>query len=336
MMAHRRRTAYARLSVLPAVLLLGGRVPASPPAGWLVVPITAESTAVILDGETLAPIVRVRTLPHPQDAVASPVGPRAFVLEMGTDSAPEHSVAELDVPSGRLVRRIELGTCLRPHLARISHDGGTLWIACVPSIVEVDLEHATITRRWTLENAGAWNFDVSEDERTLVTANFDDSSATLISHESGAQRVIRLSGKPIGIAVAPHTQLAWIGVTATDSIYVVDLASAPSIKSRFASRGSEPARIAFALDARAVVITNSRSNSVSIYDAMTRTLRGSVRVLRPGDWPKGVVVSDDGRSAFVSLMGSDEVTRIDVSSGQITGRTVVGKGPERAAWVGRR
>jgi len=258
------------------------------------------------------------------------------VLEMGTESAPEHSVAELDVPSGRLVRRIELGTCLRPHLGRISHDGGTLWIACVPSIVEVDLEHATIPRRWTLENAGAWNFDVSDDERTLVTANFDDSSATLISRESGAQRVIQLSGKPIGIAVAPHTQLAWIGVTGTDSVYVVDLTSAPSIKSRFPSRGSEPARIAFALDARAVVIANSRSNSVAIYDAMTRTLRGSVRVPGPGDWPKGVVVSDDGRSAFVSLMGSDQVIRIDVSSGQITGRTVVGKGPERAAWVARR
>src|SRR5690349_22549336 len=119
MMVHGRRTAYARLSLLPAVLLLGGRVPASPPAGWLVVPITAESTAVILDGETLAPIARVRTLPHPQDAVASPVGPRAFVLEMGTDSAPEHSVAELDVPSGRLVRRIELGTRSEEHTSEL-------------------------------------------------------------------------------------------------------------------------------------------------------------------------------------------------------------------------
>jgi YncE-like protein len=330
-----RRVWRACVSMLPIVFATRDSAPAvrAPSGGWVVVPITAESAAVILDAETLVPLVRVRTLAHPQDAIGSPVAARAFVLEMGTESAPEHSVAEIDVPSGRLVRRIDLATCLRPHLAHASRDGSRLWIACVPYIVELDLASAAITQRWALEGAGAWNFDVSGDERTLVTADFDAGSATLLARESGARHVVRLSGKPIGIAVAPRSALAWIGSTGTDSVYVVDLGTG-SIQSRFASSGSEPARVAYALDGRAVVITNSRSNSVAVYDAASLRLLRSVPM--PGEWPKGVVVGADGRSAFVSLMGSNELVRVDVASGAITGRVVVGKGPERAGWVTRR
>jgi YVTN family beta-propeller protein len=327
------RRAGCRLALALGIFATPGPHVGGPPTrAWLVVPVTAASAVVILDAQSLAPIRRVPVLGHPQDVVASPLATRVFVLEMGSDSTPGHTVAELDVAGGNVVRRIDLDRCFRPHLGRVSRDGRTLWIACVPFVVEVDLARGIVARRWELPGAGGWNFDVTPDERILVVADFDDSSATLVTRASGALRKIRLSGQPIGVA-AGQGNVAWIGTTGTDSLYVVQ-PSTGSIVARFKSAGSDPARIAFGLNGRVVVVANSRSNSVSIYDAKATRLIRSVPV--GGAYPKGLVLDRAGRAAFVSLMESNELIRLDLESGTITARTAVGGSPERAAWVARR
>jgi DNA-binding beta-propeller fold protein YncE len=119
----------------------------------------------------------------------------------------------------------------------------------------------------------------------------------------------------------------------TDSLYLLDLRTG-LVAARFASHGSAPARIGYSTQNHQVIITNSESNSVSMYDMESMKLTRSVAT--PPASPKGLVVSDNGTTAFVSLMDSNEVIRVDIPSGKITGRAIVGSGPERAAWVPRR
>ena len=82
-------------------------------------------------------------------------------------------------------------------------------------------------------------------------------------------------------------------------------------------------------DSTQVVVTNSRSNSVSIYDARTRRVRHRLAV--PGAGPKGLIIDPLGRTAYVSAMDSHRVVAIEVPTWRVVWSVDVGGSPERMA-----
>ncbi len=86
-----------------------------------------------------------------------------------------------------------------------------------------------------------------------------------------------------------------MGATGTDTIYVLS-AGADTVVARFASRGHEPARIVFTPGGERVLVTDSRSDSVTTYDARARRpLMGVFTGART--WPKGLALDGAGAIA---------------------------------------
>jgi YVTN family beta-propeller protein len=295
-----------------------------------VVPLTDQSAVLVLDLSTRQQIATVATLSHPQDAIASGDGRRVYILEMGTDSSPGHTVAVLDPSSLRVVDRIDLRPYRQPHWAVLDVGDRVLWVASAVdrAIVELDLAGRRIARVWRVPDPGPWNFAVTA--HAIVTANFDAGTATIFDRSKGVARTVRLSGKPLGIATASGGDEVWISTMGTDSMYVLQ-PSTDSIVARFPSDGSEPARIAVASDSTEVAVTNSRSNTLSVYDSRTRHVRQ--RVSLPGTGPKGLIIDASGRTAYVSLMDSHQVVAIDESTWRVAWSVSVHGTPERMAVV---
>lgn len=343
--------AKLRLALVFALALAGGR--ATPPATdtrsrssrvlvpvqqggpvrarRALVPLTSGAGVAVLDLDSLRVVARVPTRPHPQDVVVSTDYTRAFVLEMGTTESPISSVAVLDLHRLQVIRRVELAPYRQPHWAQLSHDGRRLWIACAPdqTILEVDVPRGRIAHAWRVPDAGPWMFVVTPDQRKIFVAGFDSGSASVIERRTGRTRALTLSGSPIGIAASPDGREVWIGAARTDTIYVVDVASEAVIH-RFPSSGHEPARIAFTPSGARVVVTNSRSNTVTVYDTRTRQPAATIRT-GVNTWPKGLALTADGATAYVSLMAAGRIVLLDLSAGTVRGEVTVGDSPERLA-----
>jgi YVTN family beta-propeller protein len=84
-----------------------------------------------------------------------------------------------------------------------------------------------------------------------------------------------------------------------------------------------PAGVTVSADGRTVWAANSLSNSVSIIDVATRT----VRIAPVGANPYAVALSPDGRSAYVSNWGEASVSVLDAATGAAKGLVKVGEHP---------
>jgi YVTN family beta-propeller protein len=296
-----------------------------------IVPLTRGESVALLNLDPLSVIATVPTRLHPQDVVVAHDRAHALVLEMGTQDAPGVSIAVVHLPGAEVVRRIEFAPYRQPHWAQLSRDGRTLWVACAPdqAILEVAVAEGRVERAWRVPDAGPWMFVVTPDERTLIAAGFESASASVINRETGELRRLNLSGSPLGLAAAPDSGEVWIGAARTNIIYVVEAASG-TVTAEFPSAGEEPARMAFSPEGRRVVVTNSRSDTVSLYDARTREAMLSIPT-GANTWPKGLALSLDGGVAYVSLMAAGRVLALDLATGMARGELDVGQSPERLA-----
>jgi DNA-binding beta-propeller fold protein YncE len=297
------------------------------------VPLTRSDAVAFVDLETTSLLSTLPTRVHPQDIVISRDGAEAYVLEMGANEASAEiagSIAVVNMARREIVRRIELAPYRLPHWAQLSGDGRRLWVACAPdrAILEVELESGEIRRVVTVPDVSPWMFVVTPDEQTLVAAGFDSATASVTNLATGEVRSLTLSGNPVGIAAAPDSSEVWIGAVGTDTIWVVDVASA-KVTAVFASAVPGPVRMEFTPDGAKVVVTHNRGGQVIVYDVRSREMRLTVPT---GDdsWPKGFVLTSDGTLAYVSLMGLGKLAVVDLISGTMRAAVEVGTLPERA------
>src|SRR5213593_4473856 len=74
-----------------------------------------------------------------------------------------------------------------------------------------------------------------------------------------------------------------------------------------------------------VFVTNEKSDNVTVIDAATRAVVGTIRV---GKRPRGVVVSPDGRRVYVTNSNSDSISVIDAKSLAVLSTGPAGLDPE--------
>ena len=74
-----------------------------------------------------------------------------------------------------------------------------------------------------------------------------------------------------------------------------------------------------------VFVTNEKSDDVTVIDAATRTVVGTIRVSKR---PRGVAVSPDGRRVYVANSNSDSLSVIDAKSLAVLSTVPAGLDPE--------
>ena len=103
-----------------------------------------------------------------------------------------------------------------------------------------------------------------------------------------------------------------------------------------------PYRLAVTPDGRTVIITDPPNAAVRIVDRATRKDRATVKIPVDGvtdkaefpgsPSPEGIVLSRDGRTAFVALQGSSRVAVIDIATAQVVATLPTGAGPDGIAY----
>ena len=140
-----------------------------------------------------------------------------------------------------------------------------------------------------------------------------DAGVVALTDADGTPRATRELGGGVSQAVVSSDGTsAYIVDRRADRVYVLDLARRLKTLRTFATR-AEPYGVAATRDGDLVLVSSVASRRLTAYDAGSGDERWSVVV---GPEPRGVAIAPDGRSAVVTLLGSEVVARVDWSEGR--------------------
>lgn len=323
-----------------SALLLAGMLAA--PAGaqrhgdLLVVANKQAASATVLEvasGRALATLP-VGTGPH--EVATSADGRWAVVTNYGAQT-PGSSLTVIDLDRLAVVRSIELGEYRRPHgVAFLPGSARRVVVTSEASqnVVVVDVAEGRVEGAIPTGQRGSHMLAVSADGRRVYTANIPSGTVSLLDV---ASRTMVRTSEPIarqteGIALSPDGRRLWIGSNQDHTVTVVDAETLQPVDTLPAP--GFPYRAVASANGRRVVVPNPMANLLRVFDA--QSLRETGTVTFPAEAsPVGVTLSPDGRRAFVSLQGRNQVGVADLDSGQVTAYWDVGDGPDGIAYAAR-
>jgi YVTN family beta-propeller protein len=89
--------------------------------------------------------------------------------------------------------------------------------------------------------------------------------------------------------------------------------------------GAVPKYVAVTPDDSTVLVTNWCSWTMSVVNVKTARLVSTIPI--GGAYPRGIAVAPDSRSAFVAVMGSNRIAKVDLASRKVTTFAQTGNGP---------
>jgi PQQ-dependent catabolism-associated beta-propeller protein len=172
-------------------------------------------------------------------------------------------------------------------------------------------------------------FDLSPDGKTVYVSNEDAGEASFIDAATGRKlQSIKVGQEPEGVKVSADGKTLYVTSEVASLIHVIDVASAKITSN--VKVGKRPRRMALTPDGKELWVTNELGASISIIatatHAVTDTLKLEVKGARATDiTPVGILMSRDGKRAFVALGKANHVAFIDVASRKTTNLVLVGK-----------
>ena len=140
-----------------------------------------------------------------------------------------------------------------------------------------------------------------------------------------------------GIDVSPDGREVWTANRDAGTVSVLD-ARELSVLATLEAPGF-PIRVVLTPDGRHALVTNARSAELAVFDVKTRKELKRLKLLEndkgmvsqlfgAGSFPVGVVVSADGRRAFVAITGGDRIAVLDTKTWSVTGFWEAGDEPD--------
>jgi YVTN family beta-propeller protein len=320
--------------------------PAKASADQLLVVNKTDDSLSILDAASgkLRTTVAVEPGPHEVETLANHM---AAVSSYGRKDAPGRYVSIIDLASGKVVSKIDIGEGSKPHGLKALRDGRLLVTAeGRKELVAVDPREGKVLAR----------YPTGRDLSHLVTASPDGRRAFVTSLTPGSLTVIDLStGKVVkdiptgkgaeGLDVTPDGREVWIANREANTITVVDVATLAPV---FTIRASEfPIRVKIAPDGRTAIATFSGTGDVRVFDTATRVEKSRVSIGRDavegsetrvfqkrfgsGPVPVGLLIAPDGKRAFVSAGHADVVAVIDLERMRVDDAWTAGREPDGLA-----
>jgi PQQ-dependent catabolism-associated beta-propeller protein len=222
-----------------------------------------------------------------------------------------------------------LPTCKRGRHIQVTPERRIL-VACTDSNVADLIDPATgkSLRRIPLGDEPE-AFDLSPDGKTLYVSNEDEAEASFIDVASGKKlQSIKVGQEPEGVKVSADGKTLYVTSEVASLVHVIDVATAKVVKN--VKVGKRPRRMAITPDGRELWVTNELDATVSIISTATQsvvdTVKFEVKGARAQDiTPVGIVMTRDGKRAFLALGKANHVAFVDVASRKTTQLVLVGK-----------
>jgi YVTN family beta-propeller protein len=320
--------------MLLALVAGGGRIPASPGHGLLVVASQREHTTLLVDPETRQELAKVTVGVNGHEVAISPDSRFAFVPiygnsgvgKPGTDGA---TIDIVDLHDRKLAATIDLGKPLRPHRAEFGPDGMLYVTAELAKAVDV-IDPAT--RKVIAEiPTGAIESHmivISPDGQRAYTANVGAGSVSVLNLKQRslvtvipiAQTVQRISISPDGKRVFTHDQ-------GTPRIAVIDTAT-----NKVTSWISIPATVYSSSPTAdgGKLLASSPSGKIFVIDLASAKLEESFNI------PPALgelLITPDGKLAFVSCPQAGTIEVLDVPGHKLLQPIKLTPGVDGLAWA---
>jgi YVTN family beta-propeller protein len=181
---------------------------------------------------------------------------------------------------------------------------------------------------------------LSRDGKTLVAANFENDSISIVDTESRAVvdevkfftpgGAVAQGEFPYDVAVLSNpdgsAKTAFVTSQRDDLVMVVDLASRS-----FTSLpvGDQPNRMVLTADQKTLYVVNGNDDTVSVIDTVSEKVVKTISLSRPGDKYKGsnpnsATLSADEKILYVTLGFENAVAVVNLESGRLQGRIPTG------------
>lgn len=181
---------------------------------------------------------------------------------------------------------------------------------------------------------------ISRDGRTLVAANFENDSISIVDTASrtvtGEIKFFTPGGTvpqgefPYDVAVLSNpdgsAKTAFVTSQRDDQVMAVDLASGS-----FAAIpvGDQPNRMALSKDQKTLYVVNGNEDTISVIDTSSQTVGRTISLSRRGDKYKGsnpnsAALSRDEETLYVTLGFENAVAVVDLDDGNVKGRIPTG------------
>ena len=195
-------------------------------------------------------------------------------------------------------------------------------------------------RSLIVEGAVVAGIALSRDGKTLVAANFENDSISIVDTE--ARAVVRevhffspggtvAQGEyPYDVVVLSNddgsAKTAFVTSQRDDEVMVVDLVSGGFTSIPV---GHQPNRMALSADQTTLYVVNGNSDTVSVIDTAAERVVKTISLSRRGDKYKGsnpnsAALSTDEKTLFVTLGFENAVAVVDLESGRVKGRIPTG------------
>lgn len=292
-----------------------------------------DATLAIINPATMKVTAKVPTGDSPHEVVLSADGKTAFVANYGAQT-PGNSLSVIDLATAKELRRVDLSPLFRPH--GIQMIGGKLYFTAETNRMIARYDPAANKVDWLMgsgQNA-THMIAVSADEKKFYTTNIGSDSVTAFEFQNVPPAASKITHIPVGkqpeaIDLSPDGKEVWAGLNVDGMIEVVDTAALKS-KEKI-NIGGRPYRVKFTPDGKAVVCTMPASKELLIIDSVSRK---ELKRIKLESAPLGIVFSANGKTAFVSAGQPDVVLKIDLDTGEVTGRVETGKVPDGIAVAG--
>lgn len=320
--------------ILLALLGEGGRSPASPPRGLLVVANQKEHTALLVDPETRREVAKFTVGVNGHEATVSPDGRFAYVPiygnsgvgRPGTDGT---TIDVINLSDRKLAYTIDLGKPLRPHGAAFGPDGMLYVTAELAQALDViDPSTRRVVAEIPTGAIESHMFVISPDGTHAYTANVGVGSVSVLDLKKRslvtvipiAKMVQRISISPDGKRVFTHDQNA-------PRIAAIDTAT-----NTVASWISVPATVyssKVTLDGRKL-LADSPSGKIFVIDLAAGKVEESF------DIPKAIgelLLTPDGKFAFVSCPQAGTIETLDIEHHKLLEPIKLTEGVDGLAWA---
>lgn len=232
-----------------------------------------------------------------------------------------------------------------PHGVWVLKDNTTAVVSveCSDALVLVDIEKGTLIEHIETQAKVSHMVAITPDERLAFTANIGSGSISVLDlvNKKHIQNITTGAGAE-GIDVSPDGKQVWVSNRAADTVSVIDVASLKIVKS-IAVKGF-PIRVKFHPNGKQVFVSNATAATVAVIDAQShqithqiamteekQAIQSGSNALSQGAVPIGLVISQDGKTAYVANTNVDEIRVIDLNTMKVTGVLKAGKRPDGLA-----
>jgi YVTN family beta-propeller protein len=185
--------------------------------------------------------------------------------------------------------------------------------------------------------------DISKDGRTLVAANFENDSISVV--DTNTRQVLKeikfftpggtvATGEfPFDVKIVSNSRGAAVTAFVTsqrdDEVLAVNLANGSVTRIAI---GTQPNKLLLNKSQTRLYAANGESDTISIIDTEANRVIKTLSVARPGDKYKGSIpnslaLSPDENTLYVTLAGENAVAVIDLKTGKVSGRIPTGWWP---------